>query len=300
MSFSGRCDGSGVKPEVLHQPRGDEEHRDEDDDPHQERHAQIRHLGNHAAEHRAAQHRGTRDHLATAHHGLEAARVARETERIDEPRLDRAGEERKPEPEQHRDDRPGRERRLRLPEQPVQQRRACERDGPEQVRDAPAPDVGDDTGRHLESDHPGGEECVRRERLQVAQPGVQQEERVDAPDERRGERVPEHERQVDALDASRERIHRPRRVNAGTVRIVPSDAGVPAPTAPTRLHCPALGGVVQLVRTPACHAGGRGFESRRSRLEGPGNGAFFVGRGLPVADAKACESGARVVHGRVS
>ena len=54
----------------------------------------------------------------------------------------------------------------------------------------------------LEEDHAGREERVRRERLEVAQPRVEQEERVDPPDERGRERVAEHQRQVGPLDAA--------------------------------------------------------------------------------------------------
>ena len=133
--------------------------------------------------------------------------VARE--RVDEPRVHGTREEREPEPEQHRHDRPRPERRLPHPEQAVDHRGHGERDGAEQVRGTPPERVGDDARRDLEEEHAGAEERVRGERLEVREARVEQEQRVDAPDERGGERVAERERVVDGLHTPGVGIRRP-------------------------------------------------------------------------------------------
>ena len=86
--------------------------------------------------------------------------------------------------------------------------RAGEGHRAEQERDAPAPRVGHDPGRHLEQHHAGGEEGVGGERLEVAEAGVQQEEGVDPPDERGRQGVAQHEGEVDALDLAGGGVHR--------------------------------------------------------------------------------------------
>ena len=71
-------------------------------------------------------------------------------------------------------------RRVDLPHHEVEERGQEERRRSEHVRELAATRVGDDPGRDLEDHLAESEERVRRESLGVVQPGVEQEDRVDA------------------------------------------------------------------------------------------------------------------------
>ena len=118
--------------------------------------------------HRAGEHADAGDDLTTSEDRFEAAVEAGRVERVDQPGFDRPGEEGEAESEQHRDDRPGPERSLDLPEQHVEQCGLHQGDRAGQVGDPPADGVGDDPGRDLEEHHAGGEKGVRGEGLEVA------------------------------------------------------------------------------------------------------------------------------------
>jgi hypothetical protein len=212
------------EPDVVHEPEGEPEHHDQDEAADHERHAEAGLAGDEAAGDRADQHRRAADDLATAEDRLQLTGVAGRGERVDQPGLDRAGEEGEAEPEQHRGERPLPERRSDLPEQHVEKGRRHQRQRSEQVGDAAPDRVGDDPRRHLEQHHPGGEEGVRRERFQVREPGIEQEDRVDPPDQRRRQRVAEQQRQVGALYRAGGR-HHPHAVRARTRRAVPRARG---------------------------------------------------------------------------
>ena len=101
------------------------------------------------------------------------------------------------------------QRRVDLPHHEVEQRRAQQRHGAEQERQAPTARVGDDPGRDLEDHLADREEGVGGEGLGVVQPGVEQEDRVDAPDERRREGREQRQDEIGPLDVtSRIRVGR--------------------------------------------------------------------------------------------
>ena len=192
----------GREADVAHREEGDDEHEREDARSQQERHAQVGQLRDDTAEHRAGEHGDAADDHPLREDRLELALVTARLQGVDEPRLDRAGEEREPEPEQHRHERPRPERRAPHPHQPVQDVAAESTSVPSRY-DARRPTVSATMPVGISKiDHAEREEGVRGERLEVGEAGIQQEEGVDAPDERRRERVAEHQDQIGALDAA--------------------------------------------------------------------------------------------------
>ena len=189
-----------LEPEIVHEAEGYEHRHPEHRRPDHVGDPKVRRLGDDAARHGPDEHRHAADDLGPAEDVLEMAGEARRLEGVDEPRLGGAREEREAESEQDRGDRPAPQRRVRLPHQQVEQRGEQERRGAEQVGEATAPGVGDDAGRDLEEHLPDREERVRREGLRVVQAGVEQEDRVDPPDERRRERREEGQDEIRALD----------------------------------------------------------------------------------------------------
>jgi hypothetical protein len=198
---------SRCEADVFHDTGRQEEHRHQHTDPHQEGHTECRDLGYDAPQDGATEHGDAGHHLAAAEDRLERTVVGVRTQGVHQPRLDGAGEKREPEADEHGDECPRPERRLELPHEVVEERRAGQREGAEEVGRAPAHGVGDDTGRHLEQHHASGEEGVSGKCLEVAQTGVEKEERVDAPDERGREGVAEDQGQIDALDLAGVLIH---------------------------------------------------------------------------------------------
>ena len=92
---------------------------------------------------------------------------------------------------------------MELPHHQVQEGGDQQGDCAEHVRELAAARIGHDAGRHFEDDLPDGEERVRGEGLGVVQPGVEQEEGIDAPDERGRQRGEERQREVGPLNAER-------------------------------------------------------------------------------------------------
>ena len=147
------------------------------------------------------QHRRAGGRLGAAEDVLQVAPEAGRGQRVDQPRLGGAGEEGEAQAQQDRGDRPAPQRRVDLPHLQVEQGRDQQRGRAQHVENWRPARVGHDAGGDLEQHHPRREEGIGGEGLGVRQPGVQQEDGVDAPDDRRGEGADQGQRQVGPLDA---------------------------------------------------------------------------------------------------
>ena len=97
-------------------------------------------------------------------------RVPGRSQRVDQPGLDRAGEEREPQPEQHETIAQPQNGALVTHMYSRGASRSAASTAPRRIAEAPAPRVGHDAGRDLEDHLPDAEECVGGERLRLLSP----------------------------------------------------------------------------------------------------------------------------------
>ena len=196
--------------DVVHEQERDHQRHAEQTSPDQVWDAEVGDLGDDAAEDRAGQHGDPGDDLGLGEDRLEGAAEARRLERVDEPGLGRPREEREAEPEQDRRERPSEQPGADLPHDEIEQGREQRGGRAQQEREPATTGVGDHPGRDLEQHLSDGEERVDREGLRVVQAGIEQEQRVDAPDERRRQGREQRQDEVGPLDRPRWIRHRPR------------------------------------------------------------------------------------------
>jgi hypothetical protein len=135
--------------------------------------------------------------------GLEPALIVHRVQGVDHPGIHGARVEGVAEPEQRRGDRERNDAAAGEPEPQVQQRREDDDADGEEVRHAAAQCVGDHAGRHLEHHLRHRVRRVHQHDLENVEPHRQQEQGVDAPDERLRQRRAGGDAEVRADDAAR-------------------------------------------------------------------------------------------------
>ena len=220
-----------AEAEIAHEGEGDGEGQAQHRRPQQVRDAQVGDLRDVPAANRAAEHGDAVHDLPLRQHALERSFEAGRGERVDEPGLHGAREEREAQSDADGCEDPTPKRSLAMPHPQIEQGRRQQRRGAEQERRTSAPRVRDDARRDLEQHHAGAERGVRAERSEVAESRVEQEQRVDPPDEGRGEGVEEGQQQIDPLDPDAAVDHRqgvaPERIERGAWAVPASREGHP-------------------------------------------------------------------------
>ncbi len=224
-------EGAPLEAEVAHHQQAEQERRHQHHGAQHVRHPEVD-LAEEAARRRADQHEDAEHDPVAGEDRLQAPLVADRVEGVDHPGVDGAGVEGVADAQQGGGRDEGPDAVAGQAEAHVEQRRDEDGADREQVRDAAADRVRDDAGRHLEHhlrDRVGG---VDEHHLEDVEAHREQEQRVDAPDQRLRERGRRGDAVVRADDALR--VHG-RSVPAAR----PGDAPRPLPCPTGRAERPA-------------------------------------------------------------